>query len=124
MSDLIVEVNVENGLPATEWRIKDDPRYLLAVVHELKEYQKRNDVQTTTVSGKFVARWMNETNRVQLEIPFVDGDYKMFLFVLTQTLESMAKIKIEIEWGRKFLGAMMAQPKIAVPNPPGGQLAL
>lgn len=122
MSEIIVEVDVVDGLPGTMWTIKQDPRYLLAVVHKLKEYQ-RHGTPIATGADKFVARWL-EGGYVEIEVPAIDGDHKAFLFVLTQTLESIAKIKIEMEWGRKFLGQMMAQPQIARPNPPRGQLVL
>jgi len=114
---------VENGPPGTEWRIKDDPRHLLAVVHKLKEYQAQDThyVKKRFPPDKFVAR-MGETGYVEIEVPYMNGDRNAFLFVLTQTLESMAKIKIEMEWGRKFLGAMVTRSGLW--RPPEGRLAL
>lgn len=125
MSEVIVEVNVENGLPGSRWWIKDDPRYLLAVVYRLKEFQARNTDYPPKAamknSDKFVARWQD--GYAEIEIPFVDGDLETFLFVLIQTLESIAKVKIEVEWGGKFMKAML-QSKIATPTSSVGGLVL
>lgn len=114
---LIVEVDVKNGLPGTKWYIKQEPRYLLAVVHGLKEFQ-RDRCQKNHLfrpnTGKFAAKW--EDGYVKLEVPMIDGDFEVFLFVLIQTLESMAKSLLEIKWGGMFLDAMLNQGQITVPK--------
>lgn len=119
MSDIIVEVNVENGLPGSKWNIRPDPRYLLAVVHKLRECTKKGAPFLVPGIDKFSATW--DDGYVNVEIPVINGNQEMFLFVLTQTLESMAKVKIETEWGAKFLETMIAKPTIAMP---GGQMVL
>lgn len=131
MSDLILEVNVENGLPGTAWifgQDRQDPRYLLAVVYKLREYQEDDSAYRSTPVWaedleKFVATWQN--GYVQLAIPVIDGDYKVFVFVLAQVLESIAKIKIELQWGDEFFKRLLVKNKSKVARPSiGGQMVL
>lgn len=110
MPEILVAVNVENGLPGSTWQIKQDPRYILAVVHRL-----RGHIDVSKATGNmFTATWND--GFVELEMPRVDGDYDMFLAVVKTLLESMAKVMIEVEWGSKFLKAAMSGG-IAVPGP-------
>lgn len=120
---LEVDVDVKNGLPGTSWSIKRDPRYLFAVVYKLREYALRDDMyhsQTLLSTNKFVARFAD--GDVQMEIPYVDGNHRMFLSVLIQVIEAIAKVLLELDWGSKFM-VKMNQQKIAVPKT-GGPLIL
>lgn len=128
---IIVEVSVENGLPGAEWAVERDPRLLLAVVFKLQEFQKHNSgyqAREMVGSDKFTAVWKD--GNVELFIPLVDGDHRVFLFILEQTILAMAKVLIEIEWGSRIMAelqekvarARMLNKGIAVPG--GGQIVL
>lgn len=103
---LIVEVEVEDGLPGAEWKVEKDPRLLLAVAYELDKILKHNYACNVT-GDKFIAEW--EDGHTRLTLPEVNGDTRMLYFILMKTIEAMAKVLIEIEWGTRVMAELQAK---------------